>query len=241
MSPVVDASTPARVTNSTGTTATTASFTPPDPAVTPSLLVACTIHDTTGGTNINYTMSASAGVGTWTQRVLKDQTGTSSSTECVIYTAAVSASGARTVTVTTDVTNDRSMLVYVITGHDPATPVGDTTSGTSTINVLPITGLIASRPGSLGIYQAVQDDGPPSAASTSPDGNFSSGFINGQIDGGSGWKVMADTGETQYAVDGPGTTAIEWNWCGIEILAPLVSLPPLMRPELSRFRHLLPR
>lgn len=241
MSPVVDASTPARVTNSTGTTAVTASFTPPDPAVTPSLLVANIVHDTTTGTNVGYTMSASAGVGTWTQRVVKDQTGTSSSTECTFFTAAVTASGARTVTVTTDVTNDRSLQLYVVTGHDPLSPVGDTTSGTSTINLLPITGLIASRPGSLGFYSAVEDDGPPSAASTSPDGNWSAGFVSGQLDGGSGWKVMADTGETQYAVDGPGTTAIEWNWCGLEILAPLVALPPLLRPELTRFRHLLPR
>lgn len=240
MSPVVDASTPARVSNSTGTTLTTASFTPPDPAVTPSLLVACINHDTTGGTNLGYTMSASAGVGTWAQKVLKDQTGTTSSTEVVIYAASVTASGARTVTVTVDQTNDRSMQVYVITGHDTTGPYGNTVSNTNTINVLPIS-LTASRPGSLGIFAATQDDGPPSSASTSPDGNFSASFINGQIDGGSGWKVMADTGSTTYSIDGPGTTAIEWNFVGLEILAPIVSLPPLLRPELTRVRHLLPR
>lgn len=207
MAIAVDA-TVARFTGSSS--ATSASFTPPNG----SLLVCCTNANTSSGVGLDVTLSG--GSLTWTQRKEADNTLFGNSGHASIWTAPVVTGASMTVTVTSTGGNSRtSGKVYIVTGHDVASPVGSSGAGTSTANAINV-GYTSSVNASRGIGCATDWNarGVPTSTDTED------GATNAQISEVSAFKA-ADTATSGTAVtinfDGFGTSGCEWQWCVIEI------------------------
>lgn len=219
MAIAVDASSPARVAAS-ATSGTTATFNPPV-----SVLVVCCESDAAR----TFTITNNSTALTWTQIAIKS--GSPNTSTATAYWAPLTA-GRTGMTVTATKSGAagwQAMKVYVITGADPTTPVGGSTTGNSTTNNLTTTGFTVAGTGSLGF--AAADNFVASGAATSADMTFSQTGTAGNIQSIDGYKVLGSAGSSAtFNLDAEGTSAAQWNWISFEIKA-----APPAGPEPGRF------
>lgn len=199
MAVAIDASSPA-IAAQLGSSATTASFNPPDNAV----LVAVVF-----GTD-SATMSNNGGALTWTSR---KEDGIGSSLE--IFTAPLP-TGRTGMTVTaTGGGGEIALKVYVITGGDLSSPVGATGNGTSAVNNPTVTGYTSTFAGSRGICGAFDQSGRGMPTSTDDESAYS------LVSAGMGVAKAANTATAGTAVtfnlDAASTSGGTWYWVAVEV------------------------
>lgn len=223
-SPVVDASSPAVVTDPDLATVTTAAFNP----VGPSLLVACLAashYGTTTYSGTNWSVTNNSTALSWTELVKRSNADRGAAASDAAIWAAVLPSGRTGMTVTataTPVTGSCDAIVlslYVVTGAQIG-PTG--TGGFSTTNSLTTTAITTSADNSL--LFAVGNDYSESGAPTSSDLTLRAGDISGAISYITGYKSAGSAGSAATAnLDGSGTSSVNWTWVVTEIPAASVA------------------
>lgn len=214
--PITIETSPALVTG-TGTTVTTASFTPPSSSLLVATVVAASGDDPV----------VSGGSLTWTRRVRNAVGG------CDLWTAPVVTGASMTVSVAitdTGLGQAGALKVDVVTGHNTANPIGNTGTGNEAVNNATVTGYTSS--GESRGFCAAQDSGAggtPSSTDVASAFHVTSGpFIT--LDGMAVRKA-ADTSSAGLAVtfnlDAAGSSA-DWDWAALEIVA----LPAVIRPRI---------
>ncbi|GGK61122.1 hypothetical protein Sme01_02760 [Sphaerisporangium melleum] len=201
-----------------GETQTTASFSPP----ADSLLVAVAmLYDYEGGgrspTNTGTPL-------TWTLQESDDTTPATSGVR--IYTA-INAAAQSGITVSAQFSNGRGALkVYVITGHDRVTPVGNTGFGTTSTGNATVTGYSSTRDGSRGICGAIDFD-LGSLSSSDVAEAFTSGGI--AIPGLAISKASNTTGVSTNVTFNMnnGSGSADWAWAAVEIIPEIVNPRPV--------------
>ncbi len=135
MALAIDSSTPAFASSNTGSTVTTASFTPPTGAV----LVAVAFHDTASGNTTNTSVVTGGGL-TWTIRATRNRADAGGQNGHVqVSTAVVASSASMTVTTTgTNCLGPVGVYVFVMTGADTTTPFDDLDEASNTSGVVSI-------------------------------------------------------------------------------------------------------
>ncbi len=200
MAVAIDASSPAMVAQ-LASSGTTAAFNPPDNSV----LVAVVF-----GT-ASATMSNNGAALTWTSRL---EDGNGSSIE--IFTAPLT-TGRTGMTVTvTGGGGEIALKVYVVTGCDPATPVGATGGGTSTSNNVTVNGYSSTIAGSRGLAGAYDSSGRGTPSSTDDESAYS------LVSSGMAVVKAANTatpGTTvTFNLDASGSAGGTWYWIAVELL-----------------------
>lgn len=146
MAILVDASTPALAAQtSVTTTITTASFTPP----VGSILVACAYCSQNGSGNMSFTLSDSAG-GSWTTDLLRNAADSGAYASAAGIYHSIPAGGS-SMTVTCVVVNSflPTVKVFVLTGVDLTSPVGNSAKQGSTSTSFATTGYALTRASSF--------------------------------------------------------------------------------------------
>ena len=217
MALAIDASSPARVAISAINTRTTASFSAPDN----SLLVAVVSKDTAIGASATCTMSNSGTALTWTtQADARDGTtggGGGTGGFCFIATAPLTVGRSLTVTSTTNDSDDHTLKVYVVTGADLSSPVGQTHVSHTTSNAsTTYSAYTSSVNDSLCIYGLTDWSAQGSPTSGDTEDSFNAA---GQISGLSAYKNITTTSGTGVVLDWdfPGTTNTDMMVAAIEI------------------------
>lgn len=195
---------------------TSASFTPADN----SLLVLCLNWDE-GSTSSLVVWTISGGSLTWTTRVERngDDAGASAGGAAII-TAPVTTGASMTVTVTRNTgggTQARQMSakIYVVSGEH-ASPIGANGEGSSTTNNLSPTLFTATGSGRA-FYCGTDwnQSGLPVSTDTEDGGDYA-----GSISCLSAYKASDhSSGAISGNLDAGGTSAADWNWVALEILA----------------------
>lgn len=225
MAIVVDASTPVAVSGNADPW-TTASFSPP----ADSLLVVCVMAD--GTTNHTITPSSTGPPAlTFTERARRNagESGAQNGL-AVVYTAPVTSSGSRTVSVTTsagDTQDNGGVKVWVLTGANIVTPVGASGEGSSTTNNITPTVLTTTTDGSLviGCGEEWNALGTPTSTDEATNAAINvSGLLSGIAPRKASVTAASGTAVT-LNFDAAGSAAAAWNWCAVEILA-ATSFPP---------------
>lgn len=148
-----------------------------------------------------------------------------------------------TATVASDPTARLSAKVYIVTGHDPATPIGATAGARSTTNNLS-TGYTSTVNNSRAFGAATDwnQRGLPTSSDMTGGSGPDAADYSGTISVLSGFKA-ADTTPASTAVtlnfDGGGTLATEWMHAEIEVL-PATAAKSLVMQAKAR-RHALVR
>lgn len=225
MAALVDASSPIRfsVKTASNTNADSASFTAP----ANSLLVLCISHDGSTGTHGTLTTTISLTTGTaltWTKQVERALAETTDGAASIIYTAPAVASEARVVrvnstwTLSTGVTLQRSIKLYVVTGVDlggtPVDTVGANNEGGSATNNLTTTSI---TPGANGLLVACDCDWSAlgvfqtSADLTQDTATFA------DISVCSGYKAVTSGVGATANLDAAGAGAAQHKWCQIVV------------------------
>lgn len=210
----IDASTPARVTSTTGP-ATTAAFNPPA-----CILVAIVGGDTPTNTSATFTMSNNGTALTWNtiqQRNFAD-TGGLFGVCAAFYAVLSSARTGMTVTATFSITNDCTLKVYCLTGANMTAPLGGSAEGSIAADNVTTTGFTIAGNRSLGFIGA--HDWNFNGAPTSFDATLDTYHVASQMSGASGYKSIADAGlAATFNINALGTTGAQWNWVAFEIKA----------------------
>lgn len=236
MPPVLDASTPARVTSTAGQTLTTATFSPP----ANSLLLASFAKDgpQTAGATFSNTVTAR----TWVPIDAEfSVNGLASMAYALNPTAltGITVSGSQTVTGN----NQVALKVYVITGHDPAVPIGGQNGGgAAASNSLTTTGFTVLGGDSLGVFAANGASSLLAGNPTSSDTTLDPYNVSTEIYGGAGYKTLGAAGSSAtFQITAPGAATPVWNWVSVEILSPAVvtaaKTPPRNRARLIRANY----
>jgi hypothetical protein len=214
----IDASTPVRFAGQPADNVdmTSASFTPPDNSV----LLVMVNADTNGGTSISVSVSDSTSR-SWTTIVERNggeagaQSGYAGAFFAVVTTGSSMTVGVRRAA--NGATNRMSAKVYVITGANTASPVGNSDEGSSTTNNISPTIYTSSVNNSRGFGAA--DDWSALGVPTSTDTADAATYA-GHISVISAYKA-SDTATANTAVtmnfDAFGAGAPAWNWVGVEV------------------------
>lgn len=200
--PIAIASSP---TGATGTSSiVSGTFSPP----AGSLLVVLT------GTASTPTVSNSGTARTWTQRVVHGTYG-----GIRIYTAP-NPTALSSITVTVAGASGGAK-VFVVTGQHPTNPIGTTGTGSTTTNNATVNAYTSTAAGSRGFLVAVDWNGVYLAAPTSTDDEYA--WALGDATAGLAATKAANTGTAgaavQFNLDAAGTSAADWHWVALEILA----------------------
>lgn len=225
--PDLDASTPARVTATSATTVTTASFTPPGGSV----LVATYHRD--GAATIAPAFSNSGTTLTWVLVHSRNgaDTGGENGTTAMAY-AVVPTGGIGSTTVTGSMSslaaNQMAMRVYVWTGVDTADPLGAILEGSVASAATLTTGAFTSeQSNSVGVFccnatPATTQTGTPTSSNSTFDG-FN---VSQEMTGGSGYRATASAGEAMsFTVAQAGGVSAAWNWVSAEFRSSSPDLP----------------
>ncbi len=210
----IDPSTPARTSGSDPRT--TASFSPP----ANSLLLAMVSSDSALGSNPTIAITNNGAALTWNliAERSKGDTGAQDGEASAFYAILPTARTGMTVTATITDQNQRiSIKVYVITGHNPVSPIGAVGEGSSTTNNITPIIYTSTTAGSLGF--GVSNDWSAAGLPTSTD-QKDAFTLAGYISGLSAYK-SASTSVVGTPVtinfDAAGTGAVQWNWVGFEV------------------------
>lgn len=219
MSIAVDASTPARWSGTPATpggTIVSASFTAPADA----LLVVCINWDDNAGLDQTYTVTDSGGL-TWTTRVTRGTTESTSGGGSSIRTARTTSSVSRTITVTSDAgTSGKrvSAKCYVLTGVDvdgtPVDTVGANNEGGSNTNNLTTTSI---TPGANGLLIVSDTDWNVLGVFTSSDLTIDTADYAGAISVVSGYKICTSGVGVTGNCNAGGTSAAQHKWCQVTV------------------------
>jgi hypothetical protein len=233
----LDASTPALVFNNGGTAAdcivTTGNFTPPAGA----LLIAATNASASGAgfedPMVTITDSAGSNVDPWT--VIDRATVTTTSSTGVgggvasLHWAKVVNSVSMTVTSTQNTSPPQEgspptyLKIWVITGADTTSPVGDTDKGFTTNNTMVTGSMTTTRANSWIVATGTEWSAGGTAGPNHPDLNIGTYVFDDTVDilvGAGGAKEIATSGSTVTAtIDAAGTATREWLWVAAEIKA----------------------
>jgi hypothetical protein len=199
----------ARSTANTGSTTTTASFTPASGV----LLVACVGMNTASQTAATVTVSG--GSLTWTERAHADHdtTGIALASGVASIWTAVSAGASMTVTAAGG-PNVVSVQVYAVSGQAAtptgATGIGRTTTASSTISAFTSTGANSM------LFWALCDWAQTGAPTSSDTTGLTSFNVSGEVSGGSAYKTLGGTGPQTFQVTTPG--APDAVWAAIEVM-----------------------
>lgn len=237
-----DATTPAGVSQTSGTTATvaTGSFSPPSGSV----LVVCWVCNTAttapSAPSISNTGGLTFALANWRSKA--DSGG--SNGQAAIWTApAASAPGSMTVTVTTGSgSGDRHARIRcgVYTGVDLASPVAATNEGTDTLGALDNLSYTSSVANSVGIA-AVSDWDVTSSTFTGASGTTvdDSASVASAINAATLRQTTPTTSGSTVTLGLTSPTSTSWNWVWVE-LRPDTSTPtqprPLIVPGLATIR-----
>lgn len=124
-----------------------------------------------------------------------------------------------------------ALKVWVVTGHDPANPVGQTGNGSSGSNAVTVNGYTSSRANSRGFCAASCNGsaGVPTSTDTAQGGNVTSDVgdfgllaIMKAANTGSSGSVVT------FNLDAAGTDATTWRWGALEIVPPLDPSRPMV-------------
>lgn len=203
----------------TGTSVTTASFTPPSG----SLLVASVAYASATDPVV------SGGSLTWTRRV-RNTDGS-----CEIWTAPVITGASMTVSVAVTDTGfgqGAALKVDVVSGQYTVNPIGNTGTGSEPTDNATITGYTSS--GESRGFCAARDTNAGGQPSSSDVASAFSISISGppfnlQIDGLAVRKSADTSGAGQavtFNLDSAGSSDADWEWAALEILAPPVPIRP---------------
>ncbi len=219
MTVAIDSSSPVIVGTGSGTSVTSASFTPPSSSV----IVACIARASAS----TVTMSNSGTALTWT---LKADNGLSR-----IYTAPLVTSQSMTVTFAQS-SSALGLKVYAITGGDLTTPVGASGTGASSSNPVTVTGYSSTVSGSLGIASVASID----IAGTFTSSDTIVSYYDGSTFGALGINKAATTSTPGTSVTFNMSNSIpgfpDYEWSAVEILP--TSAPPTTQPViLSGAQH----
>ncbi len=212
MAIAIDASSPAIVLTAADPV-TTASFSPP----ANTLLVACVFVENTTDTAI--TLSNTGTALTWTERRRRTtaEAGVNAG-QIAIYTAPnVSAQAGITVTASVaSVTSNAAIKVYVLTGADLTTPVGDSGEGSSTTNNDTVAAYTSTVNNSRGICAAQDWLALGTPSSTDDEETFSNGALSGMAVTKSANTTPSGSSVT-FNLDAAGTSTPRWLWVAVEI------------------------
>lgn len=223
----VDASSPARGTNTGAATVTTASHNPPA-----ALLVACCNSNSGSGQSVTHAITNNGTALSWSQIDLANFGSVAQSGAASAFWAPLSsARTGMTDTLTASGTGPipPSLQLYVVTAADMVTPVGGKAKGGSAANTLAPTSFTVAQAGSVGFWVAT--DWNANGSPTSSDLTLSPFTSAGNISGCSGYKSLGAAGSSATAnIDAPGTAAAAWTWLGFEIKAAVAGITPTVRP-----------
>lgn len=225
MPALVDASSPVRWSGNPaiGANTTSASFTAP----ADSILVCTVEYDTngTGGASLVVNVSDSGGL-TWTRRVERQGTETTTGGGSVIFTARTTSSAARTVGVqyasgtSGQGTGRLSAKLYVTTGADvdgtPVDTVGANNEGGSATNDLTTASV---TPGATGLLFVADADWNELGVFTSSDLTIDTADYAGAISVCSGYKACSGGVGVTADLNAGGTAAAQHKWCSIVVRA----------------------
>src|SRR4029079_12676765 len=219
MAIAVDASTPIRWTGTPNSNAdiTSASFTAP----TDALLVQCVNWDCTVGGSTNVSVNDS-GTLTWTKRVERIGTETTTGGYAGIWPAPTVSSAARTATTRQagGINNQRlSTKLYVLTGVDnagtPVDTVGASNEGGSTTNNLTTTSV---TPGANGLLMCCDTDwNALGAFEASSDLTQDTDTYAGAISVCSGYKTCTSGAGVTGNLNAAGTSAAQHKWVQVTV------------------------
>lgn len=226
--------------------ATTASITPPADSV----LVAITNANSNTSTSVTNVVTNTGTALTWV-RVAFANFSTGQPGGTFIDVAFCSVSQAKTITATTTNNNTTagdkytSVRVWVVTGADTTTWVGASNKGVSTTNNLTTPSFTTLGDSSLGFCGGTDWAAPSGSIVSSDMGANGDAFnVTGTLNGFSGWKNLSTLGSAAtFNLDAPGSGAVQYTWASCEILAAAsgAPTPPLLPPEMNRYRGLLSR
>lgn len=206
MAIAVDDSTVARW-GGTGTSFASGSFT----ASSGALLVVCITSDGDAGAIQTTTCTDSGGL-TWTKRVERNEFDGGYGNVAAMFTAQTVSSVSRTVTI--GVTNSKpiSAKLYIVTGHNTTTPVGEVGGGSSTTQNLTADAYVSSANNSRA-FGCAHDWSNGTGASSSDTEDAAADDIS--------LYKSADTATagTSVTVNFNQTSAPQWTWCALEVLA----------------------
>lgn len=215
---------PARTTAANSSAVTSAAFNPP------ACLLIAVVHGS-AGTQANPTlnMSNNGAALTWTQlaRATRTQTGGSSSNNGMVAIYAAKLTAARTgMTVTASQnsgSSPTSIKPYCVTGHDTAaaTPWANALIGRALTNGVTTTPYTPTQAGSL-LIAAASEWVPRTPAPTAADLTAESALLGSGPNLGviSGYRQVTVPDPQSVAFDAGGTSAADWMWATVEILAP---------------------
>jgi hypothetical protein len=224
---------------------TSAAFTPPNS----SLLVLTVQTDSASATTAPVVAVSSSPALTWTKQAQR-QAGDSGAQggHASVWTAPVTTGQSTTVSVqhqgSTIGTDRMSCKLYIVTGHDAATPAGATGTGSSTTNSITPT-LFTSQTAGVAFVAGTDWNalGAGTTPPTSSDLTRDAASYNTQIDVLSGYKTIASAGASVTAnLDAAGTAAAAWNWAAVEVRASAAAFTwqPLTAPEVPARRPTVP-
>ena len=225
----IDASSPA-LTSGTGSTRTTAAFSPP----ARSLLVACIAFEAVGMPEATLTVSNTGTSLTWTARVRRDsrESGANSGIAALYTATNANAQSGITVTAVSGRSSDAGGLkVLVVTGADLTSPVGATGEGSTSEVQFTDPAYTSTKDGSRCV--AMGSDFAANGTPTSTDVGF--GFlVASRLDGLALHKasntVNAGTSVSVNFNNNSGSHGL-WNWVAAEVLP---------EPEVHRQRAFAP-
>lgn len=212
MALAIDSSTPAIVGTGSGTSVTTASFTPPDST----LLVACIARFATS----TVTMSNSGTALTWTLKA--------DNSNSRVYTAPLTTSQSMTVTFSQVSSTALGMKVYAVTGADLTTPIGATGTGTSTSDPSTVTGYSSTIANSLGIASVAYLDSPGSFTSSDTITSYSDGATFAALGINKAATTATPSTSVTFNMDNSTPLFPDYEWAAVEVLplvTPLATVP----------------
>lgn len=210
----VHPSTPPRVSGTDPVT--TAAFNPPDN----SLLLALVSSDAGSNNDPDVSITNNGTALTWTMigERSKNDAGANDGEASAFYALLPAGRTGMTVSATvTDQNPSLSLKVYVVTGHNAATPIGATGEGSSTTNDLTPTIYTSAYPNSLGFGVANDWNATGLPSSTDEEDAF---HMGGLISGLSAYKAATTSAAgtpVTMNFDGFGSAATQWNWVGFEV------------------------
>lgn len=235
MAIAVDASTPARANGTfSGTTATTASFSPPD-----SVIVACTACNSTAGTGATFTMSNNGAALTWVPIFLRNRADASGLDGAAAGFYALVPGGRAGLTVTATSANtgvEPTVKAYVLTGVDTASVVGGQAEGSSSsTTAFTSTNFTIARDGSLLFCACSQFAKAAGQTSSDLTADTRTGTGMGAM---SGFKALGAAGGSGNCNINPGGSPSTTDWGTFEIQASLAvpAPPPLTVPRARLIR-----
>lgn len=232
MAIAVDASTPARANGSfAGTTATTASFNPPD-----SVIVACLACNSSAGTGATFSMSNNGAALTWNSIFLRNDadSGGLDGAAAAFYALVPGGRSGLTCTVTSANTGvEPTIKAYVLTGVDTTDVLGGQAEGSSSsTSAFTSTNFTIARDGSLLFCSCSQFAKASGQTSSDLTADTRNGTGMGAM---SGYKSLGSAGGNGNCNINPGGSPSTTDWGTFEIQASL-AVPVAPKPTIPRAR-----